>query len=76
MSPNPAENIVSINNIYSETNIFIYDILGKQYELNRINNFENNTLSLNTSNLETGIYFIRIQDINSGLSKTLRLIKQ
>ena len=76
MSPNPAENIVSINNIYSETNIFIYDMLGKQYELNRINNFENNTLSLNTSNLETGIYFIRIQDINSGLSKTLRLIKQ
>ena len=76
LSPNPAENIVSINNIYSDTDISLYDILGKQYELNRINNFENNTLSLNTSNLETGIYFIRIQDINSGQLKTLRLIKQ
>ena len=41
-----------------------------------INDFENNRLSLNMSNLETGIYFIRIQDINTGQLKTLRLIKQ
>ena len=74
--PNPAENIVSINNIYSDTDISLYDILGKQYELNRINNFENNSILISTSNLETGIYFIRIQDINTGQLKTLRLIKQ
>ena len=74
--PNPAENIVSINNIYSDTDISLYDILGKQYKLNRINNFENNSILISTSNLETGIYFIRIQDINTGQLKTLRLIKQ
>ena len=74
--PNPAENIVSINNIYSDTDISLYDILGKQYELNRINNFENNSILISTSNLEMGIYFIRIQDINTGQLKTLRLIKQ
>ena len=74
--PNPAENILIINNIYSNANISIYDILGKQHELNTINNFENNTISINTSNLNKGIYFIKIEDINSSQIKTLRLIKQ
>ena len=76
LSPNPAENMVSIHNIYSDSNISIYDILGKHYELNRINNFENNSISLNTSNLDIGVYFIKIEDINTGQLKTLRLIKQ
>ena len=76
LSPNPAENMVSIHNIYSDSNISIYDILGKHYELNRINSFENNSILISISNLETGIYFIRIQDINTGQLKTLRLIKQ
>jgi len=76
LSPNPAENMVSIHNIYSDSNISIYDILGKYYELNRINNFENNSISLNTSNLDIGVYFIKIEDINTGQLKTLRLIKQ
>ena len=74
--PNPAENIVTINNIYLNANILVYDILGKHYTLNRINSFENNSISMNTSSLETGIYFIRIQDINTGQLNILRLIKQ
>ena len=74
--PNPAENIIMINNIYSETNISIYDILGKNYKSIQINNFENNSISVNVSNLDEGIYFLRIEDINSQLLKTLRLIKK
>ena len=74
--PNPAENIVMINNIYSETNISIYDILGKNYKSIQINSFENNSISIDISNLDSGIYFIRIQDINTGKLKILRLIKQ
>ena len=65
-----------INNIYSDFNISAYDILGKHYTLNRINSFENNSISINTSKLERGIYFIRIQDINTGKLKILRLIKR
>ena len=76
LSPNPAENMVSINNIYSDSNISVYDILGKYYKLNGINNFVNNTIYFNTSDLEPGLYFIRIEDINTGQLKTLRLIKQ
>ena len=74
--PNPAENMVTINNVYSDTNISVYDILGKHYRLNKINSLENNSISINISPLDTGIYFIRIQDINSGQLKILRLIKQ
>jgi len=74
--PNPAENIIMINNIYSETNISIYDILGKNYKSIQINNFENNSISVNVSKLDKGIYFLRIEDINSQLLKTLRLIKK
>ncbi len=76
LSPNPAENIVTINNIYSEKNISIYDILGKNYKSIQINNIENNSISINISKLDTGIYFIRIEDINTRQIKTLRLIKQ
>ena len=74
--PNPVKNMVTLHNIYSESNISIYDILGKQYELNRLNNFENKSISLNTSTLDIGVYFIKIEDINTGQFKTLRLIKQ
>ena len=44
LSPNPTENIVSINNIYSETNISIHDMLGKNYKSIQKNNFENNSI--------------------------------
>ena len=74
--PNPVKDILNIQNVYSNSTTSLFDILGKNYEINVINDFENNRLSLNMSNLETGIYFIRIQDINTGQLKTLRLIKQ
>ena len=74
--PNPVKDILNIQNVYSNSTISLFDILGKNYEINVINDFENNRLSLNMSNLETGIYFIKIQDINTGQLKTLRLIKQ
>ena len=74
--PNPVKDILNIQNVYSSSKISLFDLLGKNYEINVINDFENDRLSLNMSNLETGIYFIRIQDINTGQLKTLRLIKQ
>ncbi len=74
--PNPVKDILNIQNVYSNSTISLFDLLGKNYEINVINDFENDRLSLNMSNLETGIYFIRIQDINTGQLKTLRLIKQ
>ena len=54
----------------------MFDILGKNYEINGINNFESNSLSIDTSGFEKGLYFLKLEDINTGQSKTFRLIKQ
>ena len=67
---------LNIHNVYSNSNISLYDILGKNYEFNMINNYETNSISVNTSNLEPGLYFLRLEDINTGHLKILRLIKQ
>ncbi len=76
LSPNPAKDILNIHNVYPNSSISIFDILGKNYEINLINNFESNLISINTSNLDQGLYFIHIEDINTGQLKILRLIKQ
>lgn len=76
--PNPATSNVSISFNIAEKNkvtITVYDILGNIVStLSQNNEFEkgNNTISLNTSNLSSGIYTISI-DIN-GSKETKKLI--
>ena len=74
--PNPVKDILNIHNVYSNSNISLYNILGKKYEIDMINNFESNSISVNISSLETGLYFLRLEDINTGQLKILRLVKQ
>ena len=74
--PNPVKDILNIHNVYSNSNISLYNILGKKYEIDMINNFESNSISVNISSLEPGLYFLSLKDINTGQIKILRLIKQ
>ena len=74
--PNPVKDILNIQNVYSNSKISVFDILGKNYEINGINNFESNSLSIDTSGFEKGLYFLKLEDINTGQSKIFRLIKQ
>ena len=74
--PNPVKDILNIQNIYSSSKISVFDILGKNYEINAINNFESNSLSIDISGLEKGLYFLKFEDINTGQLKIFRLIKQ
>ena len=74
--PNPVKDILNIHNVYSNSNISLYNILGKKYEINMINNFESNSISVNISSLEPGLYFLSLEDINTGQLKILRLVKQ
>ena len=74
--PNPVKDILNIQNVYMNSKISVFDILGKNYEINAINNFESNSLSIDTSGLEKGLYFLKLEDTNSGQSKIFRLIKQ
>ena len=76
--PNPATSNVSISfNIVDKNKVMVtvYDILGNVVStLSQSNDFEkgNNTISLNTSNLSSGMYTISL-DIN-GTKETKKLI--
>ena len=74
--PNPVKDILNIHNVYSNSDISLYNILGKKYEIDMINNFESNSISVNISSLEPGLYFLSLEDINTGQLKILRLVKQ
>ena len=74
--PNPVKDILYIQNVYSNSKISVFDILGKNYQINAVNNFESNSISFDTSVLEKGLYFLKLEDINTGQSKIFRLIKQ
>ena len=74
--PNPVKDILNIQNIYSNSKISVFDILGKNYQIGLINNFESNSISFDTSVLEKGLYFLKLEDINTGQSIIFRLIKQ
>ena len=65
LSPNPVNDILNIHNVYSNSNISLYNILGKKCEIDMINNFESNSISVNISSLETGLYFLRLEYILS-----------
>ena len=74
--PNPVKDILNIHNVSSNSDISLYNILGKKYEIDMINNFESNSISVNISSLEPGLYFLSLEDINTGQLKILRLVKQ
>lgn len=75
--PNPTTQHVFLNfesNVQSELNIHIFDIAGKEIQNTTIKNLVgNNQHKINTTNLESGIYYIEITDNNS--SKKLKFIK-
>ena len=73
--PNPSKDIVTIKNIPFNNRIYIIDISGKKYNDTNIHIRENNSVNLDISKLNTGLYFIRVENLNNGKLKTLRLIK-
>ena len=74
--PNPVKDILNIQNVYLDSKISVFDILGKNYEINAINNFERNSISFDTSELEKGLYFLKLEYTDTRQSKTFKLIKQ
>lgn len=71
--PNPAKNMLTLEGLNGSINtISIVNINGqimKQYATIDTNSFE-----MNVENLETGVYFVKIDNTNS--SKTIRFIKE
>jgi len=74
LSPNPAESIVTINLQKDvEADIRVFDLLGKLV-IYQADVFIQNSYSLSISELNSGVYFIRI-NTNEG-SVTKKLIKE
>jgi hypothetical protein len=74
MYPNPAKNVVYIENITSsstQTNFVITDIQGKIVS-STTSNFEGKH-SIDVSNFTNGVYFIKIE--NDNYSESVRFIK-
>ena len=74
--PNPVKDILNIQNVYLDSKISVFDILGKNYHINAINNSERNSISFVTSELEKGLYFLKLEYIDTRQSKTFKFIKQ
>ncbi len=72
--PNPATNVVNLKTDKAPvSNISIYDITGK--EVLRMNNLSLNNTSINVSNLQRGIYLMKIEDEN-GAKQAVKLVLQ
>ncbi len=70
--PNPTENMVTLTNIPSSTNIRIMNMSGQ--ELIKIKSLnKKGNINLNVGDLKSGLYLIKIGDNNV---KTFKLIKQ
>lgn len=69
--PNPTSNIVFVEGLTSDFNYKVFDIQGRTINDGIINN-QNNQVQL--TNLNSGVYFIKIFDDNTSVTK--KIIKQ
>jgi len=65
--PNPFRDVITIQSENLNLKFQMFDVLGKQIDINR------NTNTINTSSLESGIYFLKVEGHN--VVKTFKLIK-
>ncbi|QQY81694.1 T9SS type A sorting domain-containing protein [Tamlana sp. s12] len=69
--PNPATSQITINGIQKISEVSIFDVMGKQ--VLRSNTLINNQLNINQ--LNSGVYLVRIQDVNNFIT-VKRIIKK
>ncbi len=68
--PNPTSSIINIyyENDFQDTNIRIFDIVGKEIHLNPVI-VDSSSISFDVSNLENGVYFISFENKSKIISK-------
>ena len=67
--PNPAKNLVNINSVSTISKVELFSITGKR--VMEVSNIRNN--QINISQLKTGMYLMRLSDVNNN-SATKKLI--
>jgi hypothetical protein len=71
--PNPTKDILTLINVTDEESVAVYDVLGRKLAIQQQTN--TNSLKLNVSKLDAGIYFINVSN-NNDETKSIRFIKQ
>ncbi|WP_067146408.1 T9SS type A sorting domain-containing protein [Pseudotamlana agarivorans] len=69
--PNPATSQITINGVQKISEVRIFDVMGKQ--VLKTNTLSNNQLNINQ--LNSGVYLVRIQDVNNFIT-VKRIIKK
>ncbi|WP_417369016.1 T9SS type A sorting domain-containing protein [Flavobacterium beibuense] len=69
--PNPVSNILTLSNANTISNVEVYNLLGQKVVAN---NFSNTEIQIDLSNLETGIYMVKVSSQET--QKTIRIQKQ
>jgi parallel beta-helix repeat protein len=71
--PNPTKDMLTLINLTDEEGVEVYDVLGRKLAIQQQRNA--NSLKLNVSKLDTGIYFINVSN-NNDETKSIRFIKK
>ena len=71
--PNPTKDMLTLINVTDEEGVEVYDVLGRKQAIQQKRN--ENSLKLNVSKLDTGIYFINVSNNNDEI-KSIRFIKK
>lgn len=71
--PNPATNEITLSEEFGKNQIILFDLLGKNYPIKLINNFNSST-RIDISSLSRGLYFIKI--VNNKSIKSIKFIKE
>ena len=73
ISPNPVDNILYIRNPGEATHFRLIDILGRQVQELKTNGEE--TITMNVSNIATGIYMVAAFNAQQKLIANARIMK-
>ena len=73
--PNPARNQITISKYTANDQIEVMDLFGKYYQLSNQQNTLNKTLTLDVSNLSTGIYLVKIRNKYNNSFQSLKFLK-
>ena len=73
--PNPAKNQITISKYTANDQIEVMDLFGKYYQLSNQQNTLNKTLTLDVSNLSTGIYLVKIRNTYNNSFQSLKFLK-
>jgi len=65
---------VFVSGMHSETTIMIIDLLAKKFDLTKTIQLQSKGVSFDVSSLRTGVYLIKVHNINS--PKTVKLFQK